>query len=135
MAETKGTERLPLRKDGDILYMRQMVRERIVAIGFRMLDQTKLLTVASELGRNVLVHGGGGTAVLETVSAADRVGLRMTFEDQGPGIPDMALAMTDGYTSGSGMGLGLSGSKRLVDDFDITSEVGKGTRVRVTKWK
>lgn len=135
MAETTSSERLPLRKDGDILYMRQMVRERIVAIGFRMLDTTKLLTAASELGRNVLVHGGGGAVVLETVTFAGRVGLRMTFEDEGPGIPDMALAMTDGYTSGGGMGLGLSGSKRLVDDFDITSEVGKGTRVCVTKWK
>ena len=100
MAETTSFERLPLRKDGDILYMRQMVRERIVAIGFRMLDTTKLLTAASELGRNVLVHGGGGAVVLETVTVAGRVGLRMTFEDEGPGIPDMALAMTDGYTSG-----------------------------------
>jgi len=98
-------------------------------------DQTKIVTAASELARNTVDYGGGVTVRLDALQDGARKGLRLTFEDQGPGIPDVALALTDGYTTGSGMGLGLSGSKRLVNEFDIWSEPGRGTRVTVTRWK
>src|SRR5947209_2753241 len=128
-------EQLPIGTDYDVVIARQTVRKWAADLGFNLVDQTKVLTAASELARNVLVHGGGGTARLEILNDGARRGLRLTFEDQGPGIPDIELALRDGYTTGSGLGLGLGGSKRLVSDFAITSTVGKGTRVTITKWK
>src|SRR5215203_5344716 len=119
----------------DVVAIRQAVRHRAVELGFRLVDQTKIVTAASELARNTVQYGGGGTVCLEAVERGGRRGLRLTFEDQGPGIADLSLALTDGYTTGSGMGLGLSGSKRLVNEFDLWSEVGRGTRVTVTRWK
>jgi serine/threonine-protein kinase RsbT len=103
--------------------------------GFTLVDQTKMVTAASELARNTIVHGRGGTATLEALEDATRKGVRMTFEDEGPGIPDIAQAMKDGYTSGNGMGLGLGGSRRLVNEFDITSTLGTGTRVVAARWR
>jgi serine/threonine-protein kinase RsbT len=128
-------EQLPISAEYDVVIARQTVRKWAAELGFNLVDQTKVLTAASELARNVLVHGGGGTAKLEILNDGSRRGLRLTFEDQGPGIPDIELALRDGYTTGSGLGLGLGGSKRLVSDFEITSTVGKGTRVAITKWK
>lgn len=129
------SETLPIRIEVDLVGVRQAVRSWSVELRFSTLDQTKMVTAASELSRNTLVYGGGGTATLEMIEDFGRRGLRLTFEDHGPGIPDIALAMTDGYTSGRGMGLGLSGSKRLVNEFDIFSQPGEGTRVTVTRWK
>ncbi len=128
------SESIPVRKDSDILLVRQLVRERAVEAGFGILNQTKILTAASELGRNTVLHGEGGKVLIEGVERNGRRGLRLTFEDEGPGIADLALAMTDGFTTKRGLGLGLSGSKRLVDEFEVVSSVGKGTRVTVTKW-
>ena len=127
-------ETLPVRKEADILLVRQFVRERTAELGFGVRDQTKLVTAASELSRNTLIHGGGGTMLLETLVKNDRRGLRLTFEDQGPGIADLEQAMTDGFTTRGGLGLGLGGSKRLVNEFEIVSRVGEGTRVTVTRW-
>lgn len=128
-------ESLPVAVESDVVMVRQAVRARAAALGFSIVDQTKVITAASELARNTLKHGGGGTCKIEVVEAGTRRGVRLTFEDRGPGIPNVQLAMTDGYTTGGGMGLGLSGSRRLVSDFDLWSEPGKGTRVTVTKWK
>ena len=125
---------LEIRGSDDVVRVRQLVRERSTAAGFRLVDQTKLVTAASELARNTLEHGGGGTARVEVLRDGARRGVRLTFEDKGPGIADMTLALTDGYSTGSGMGLGLSGSRRLVNEFDIWSEVGVGTRVTVVRW-
>jgi serine/threonine-protein kinase RsbT len=126
---------MPIRSEGDVVLVRQAVRQWAVAQGLGLVDQTKIVTAASELARNTLSYGGGGTLRLETVQEGIRKGLRLTFEDEGPGIADIALALTDGYTTGKGMGLGLSGSRRLVNEFDLWSEPGKGTRVTVTRWK
>ena len=134
MAATPG-EVLPIRSSADVVQVRQAVRVAATAQGFSLVDQTKIVTAASELARNALEHGGGGTARIEAVAQGIRKGVRLTFEDQGPGISDVSLALTDGYTTGGGMGLGLSGSKRLVNEFDLVTAVGKGTRVTVTKWK
>ena len=128
------SETLPVREASDILLVRQLVRECATALGFSVLDQTKLVTAASELGRNTLIHGGGGTMRLETFVKNDRRGLRLTFEDKGPGIADLKQAMTDGFTTKGGMGLGLGGSKRLVNEFEVVSRVGEGTRVTATRW-
>jgi serine/threonine-protein kinase RsbT len=128
-------EVMPVRTDGDVVLVRQAVRAWAVAQGLGLVDQTKIVTAASELARNTVHYGGGGTVCLEAVENHGRRGLRLTFEDEGPGIADLSLALTDGYTTGTGMGLGLSGSKRLVNEFDLWSEVGKGTRVTVTRWK
>ncbi|MDO8464603.1 MAG: anti-sigma regulatory factor [Gallionella sp.] len=128
------SETLPVREASDILLVRQLVRECATELGFSVLDQTKLVTAASELGRNTLIHGGGGTMRLETVVKNDRRGLRLTFEDKGPGIADLAQAMTSGFTTKGGMGLGLGGSKRLVEEFEVVSRVGEGTRVTATRW-
>ena len=128
-------EVLPVRSSADVVAVRQAVRGLATAQGFSLVDQTKIVTAASELARNTFEHGGGGTARIEAVTAGPRRGVRLTFEDQGPGIPDVKLALTDGYTTGGGMGLGLSGSKRLVNDFELVTAVGNGTRVTVTKWK
>ncbi len=128
-------EVLQVRTQSDIVIVRQQTRAWAIAQGLSLIDQTKIVTAASELARNTLDYGGGGTATLEALVEGARKGLRLTFEDRGPGIADMKLALTDGWTSGGGMGLGLSGSKRLVNDFDIWSNVGEGTRVTVTRWK
>jgi serine/threonine-protein kinase RsbT len=129
------TDTMGLRAEGDVVLVRQAVRKWAAELGFSLVDQTKVVTAASELARNVLVHGGGGTARLEMLAEGVRKGLRLTFEDQGPGIPDVELALRDGYTTGGGLGLGLGGSRRLVNQFEIVSRVGEGTRVTITKWK
>jgi serine/threonine-protein kinase RsbT len=128
-------ELVSLKAPGDIVTARQLVRTRAVETGFGLVDQTKIVTAASELARNTIDYGGGGTLRIEMMAEGARKGLRLTFEDQGPGIPDVELAMRDGYTTGGGLGLGLSGSRRLVNEFDIHSVAGEGTRVRVTRWK
>jgi serine/threonine-protein kinase RsbT len=128
-------QNLPLQSDSDVVIARQMVREWARDLKFTLVEQTKLITAASELARNAIIYGGGGTLKLEGLNNGTRIGLRLTFEDRGPGIPDIELAMQDGYTTGSGLGLGLGGAKRLVNDFEIHSEVGEGTRVTVTRWK
>ena len=130
-----GVVRAPLVTDEDVVKLRQRVRADMVVLRFSLIEQTKLVTAASELARNVLRYGGGGVAELEQISRNGMVGVRVTFIDQGPGIADLDLAMTDGYTSGGGMGLGLSGARRLSDEFDIDSAPGKGTTVTITKWK
>ena len=129
------TEVLPVRTDEDVVRVRQLVRDHAVRAGFSLVDQTKIVTAASELARNTMVHGGGGTMAIDTMHANGRVGIRLVFEDQGPGIPDIELALRDGYSTGKGLGLGLSGSRRLVNEFDIESQPGVGTRVRITRWK
>jgi serine/threonine-protein kinase RsbT len=128
-------ETMPVRTENDVVQVRQAVRKWSAELGFSLVDQTKIVTAASELARNVLVHGKGGSARLEALNDVSRRGLRLVFEDQGPGIADVELALRDGYTTGGGLGLGLGGSKRLVNEFDIVSRVGEGTRVTVTKWK
>ena len=134
MAVTKH-ESLAIRTESDVVHVRQAVRQWASELGFSLVDQTKIVTAASELARNVLVHGGGGSARPETLQESPRRGLRLVFEDQGPGIPDTELALRDGYTTGVGLGLGLGGSKRLVNEFEIVSRPGEGTRVTITKWK
>ena len=134
MASSRS-ETLIIGSDRDVVIIRQAARLRAIELGFGLVDQTKIITAASELARNTLVYGGGGSACLEIVETAGKRGLRMAFVDQGPGIPDVELALRDGYTSGKGMGLGLGGAKRLVTDFEIVSKVGEGTRVTITKWK
>ena len=127
-------EKMPVRNSGDILLIRQTVRARTVELGFSLVDQTKMVTAASELARNTIIHGGGGKLCLETLNGPRR-GLRLTFEDNGPGIPDIELALRDGFTTGTGLGLGLGGSKRLVNEFELFSRPGEGTKVVVTRWK
>jgi serine/threonine-protein kinase RsbT len=129
-----GEQIQPIGADEDVVRVRQVVRSVAVAVKLSLVDQTKLVTAASELARNTLVYGGGGWAEVGTVSNGVRTGVRVRFVDEGPGIVDLDLAMTDGYTSGSGLGLGLSGARRLVDEFEIETAVGGGTRVTVTKW-
>ena len=129
------TQTLPIRAESDIVRVRQAVRAWSVELRQSLVDQTKIVTAASELARNVLVHGGGGEARLSVLQEGIRRGLRVVFEDHGPGIPDVALAMQDGYTTGGTLGLGLGGAKRLVNDFDIVSVPGEGTRVTITRWK
>jgi serine/threonine-protein kinase RsbT len=130
----RKTETRAIRAEPDIVAVRQLARAWAVECKFSAVDQAKFVTAASELARNTLEYGGGGEARIDQVANGPRVGLRLVFEDHGPGIPDIARALTDGYTSGKGMGLGLGGSKRLVSEFDIVSEVGKGTRVTITRW-
>ena len=132
---TTKAETVQIRTNADVVLVRQAVRAGTADVGFSLVDQTKVVTAASELARNALEHGGGGTCKIEVVADGVRRGLRLTFEDNGPGIPDVKLALTDGYTTGGGLGLGLSGSKRLMNEFDLWSKVGEGTRVTVTKWK
>jgi serine/threonine-protein kinase RsbT len=131
--ETNGTQ--PIRTEQDVVATRQLVRALAQQLKFSLVDQTKMVTAASELSRNTLVHGGGGQMRWEVVDQTGRRGLRLHFEDQGPGIVDIKQALVDGWTSNKGMGLGLPGSKRLVHDFDIQSAPGAGTRVSVTRWK
>lgn len=124
-----------LRTEEDLVQMRSTIKMHAVDLGFSGLNQTKIVTAASELGRNVIEHGLGGNVVIERVDDVERLGLRMVFKDLGPGIPNMDLALSDGFTSKKGLGLGLSGSKRLMDEFEVISEPGQGTSVTVTKWK
>ena len=126
---------LPLETSEHVVVVRQAVRQRAVDLGFSLVDQTKIVTAASELGRNTVQHGGGGRALIEIINDGSRKGLRLTFEDEGPGIDDIALAMRDGYSTGGGLGLGLSGAKRLSNEFAITAAPGEGTRVVITRWK
>ncbi len=128
-------ETLPIRSSADVVIARQTARDWAAELGFGLVDQTKLVTAASELARNTVDYGGGGTVRFEALNDGLKRGLRLIFEDKGPGIPDIELALKDGYTTGSGLGLGLSGSKRLVNDFEITSRVGEGTRVAITRWR
>jgi serine/threonine-protein kinase RsbT len=125
----------PLKDSNDVVRARQKVRQWSTELRFTLVDQTKLVTAASELARNALDHGKGGEMTIELLVNGARSGLRLTFQDQGPGIPNIEQALKDGFTSGSGMGLGLGGSKRLVNEFSIESEVGKGTTVTVIRWK
>ena len=134
MVVTKD-DTLEIRASDHVVLVRQAVRKWAIDLGFSLVDQTKMITAASELARNALDYGGGGTVRLEALQQGIRKGLRLTFEDQGPGIPDIEKALTDGYTTGKGMGMGLSGSKRLVNEFEIDSRVGEGTRVTITRWK
>lgn len=126
---------LPLRFDDDVVRVRTRVRQEAIAIGLSLVDQTKLVTAASELARNTLRYGGGGEAEITLLSLPGKRGVQLKFSDSGPGIADLALALTDGYTTGGGLGLGLGGAKRLVDEFSLVSEVGVGTVVVITKWK
>lgn len=128
-------EIMSIQSSADVVLVRQAVRQVAIEVGFSLVDQTKIVTAASELARNTLDYGGGGTATLETLQVGNRRGVRLTFADQGPGIPDIDLALRDGYTTGGGLGMGLSGTKRLVNEFEICSQVGAGTTVKVTKWK
>jgi serine/threonine-protein kinase RsbT len=128
-------DKLPVKSSADILLIRQTVRSKAVELGFSLVDQTKIITAASELARNTVDYGGGGVCTIEVLPEGARKGLRLSFEDQGPGIPDIQLALKDGYTTGGGLGLGLSGAKRLMNDFQITSKVGEGTKVVITRWK
>ena len=128
-------ESMPIRSDSDVVMVRQAVRAWAIERGFGLVDQTKIVTAASELARNTLIYGGGGTARLESLNDGSRKGLRLTFEDQGPGIADIELAMKDGYSTGTGLGLGLSGAKRLSNEFELSSKAGEGTRVSITRWK
>jgi serine/threonine-protein kinase RsbT len=130
-----STGSVPLHSEEDIVASRQKVRQLTQQLKFSLVDQTKMITAASELSRNTLVHGGGGTMRWELLDDGGRRGLRLHFEDNGPGIRDTKLAMTDGWTSGTGMGLGLPGSKRLVHEFELHSAPGEGTRVSITRWK
>ncbi|HYC56070.1 MAG TPA: anti-sigma regulatory factor [Candidatus Binatia bacterium] len=126
---------MALRDATDVVVSRHRIRELTQELHFSLVDQTKMITAASELARNALIYGGGGVMRWEVLTEGARTGLRLTFEDQGPGIPDLALAMTDGWTTGNGLGKGLPGAKRLVNDFDLASEPNKGTRVTITRWK
>ena len=128
------SETLPIASEPDMVTVRRRVREAAARTGLSLVDQTKLVTAASELARNTLIYGGGGTMQLEMLNGP-RLGVRLIFVDQGPGIPNIDLALRDGFTTGAGLGLGLSGSKRLVNEFEIDSKLGQGTRVAVTRWK
>ena len=129
-----STEQLPVKAEPDVVAARRRVREVSSQIGFSLVDQTKVVTAASELARNTIIYGGGGTMKVETLNGP-RSGLRLTFEDRGPGIADIDMALRDGFTTGWGLGLGLGGAKRLVNEFEIDSRVGEGTRITITRWK
>jgi serine/threonine-protein kinase RsbT len=133
--QTLTTNELALRLEEDIVRVRQLARTAATEAGLSLVDQTKLVTAASELARNTVVYGGGGTARLDVVQLGGRRGVRIEFEDHGPGIADINLALKDGYTTGNGLGLGLSGAKRLCSEFELRSEPGKGTTVVITRWK
>ena len=129
------TETRDVRRSEDVVVVRQAVREWAIAAGFSLVDQTKLVTAASELARNQVQYAGGGTLRLEALNDAPKRGVRLIFEDQGPGISDISQALKDGFTTGHGLGLGLGGAKRLVNEFDIQSRPGEGTRITITRWK
>lgn len=126
---------MPLQTDEDVVRLRKQVRDDLIALGFSLIEQTKMVTAASELARNTLRYGGGGEAHVVRRNDDDRRGIELSFIDEGPGIADLKLAMTDGYTSGGGLGLGLSGAKRLADEFEIDTAPGEGTTVTIIKWK
>jgi len=128
-------EELPIRSSEDIVMIRRVVREWSIASGFSLVEQTKLVTAASELARNALQHGGGGMARVERLNDDQRRGVRIAFHDQGPGIADIGQAMRDGFSTGGGLGLGLGGARRLVGDFDLQTEPGQGTTVTIARWK
>ena len=132
---TGNSDALPIRLEQDVVLARQTVRRLAQQLGFGIVDQTKIVTAASELARNTLIYGGGGELRWESVTDGARRGLRLHFVDEGPGIADVQQALADGWSSGTGLGLGLPGAKRLVNDFELDTEVGKGTRVTVTRWK
>lgn len=129
------TAHAPIRSPNDVVLARQLVRRGAQQAGLSLVDQTKIVTAASELARNTLVYGLGGEMTMEVLEDGGRQGLRLTFVDRGPGIADLKLAMTDGWTSGNGLGMGLSGARRLVNDFEIESRLGEGTRVSIARWK
>ncbi len=129
-----SSESLPVRTEPDVVAVRRRVREVSAQLGLSLVDQTKIITAASELARNTIIYGGGGSLEVQVLNGP-RNGLRLTFEDKGPGIPDIDLALRDGFTTGSGLGLGLGGSKRLVNDFEIVSRPGEGTKITITRWK
>jgi serine/threonine-protein kinase RsbT len=128
-------EQLSLRSEDEVVRVRQAAREWAITLGFGLVDQTKIVTAASELARNTVIYGGGGSVRLEALNDGPRRGLRLTFEDKGPGNADLPLALKDGYTTGTGLGLGLGGAKRLMTEFHIESTPGQGTRVAITRWK
>ena len=128
-------ETMDVRSDEDVMRVRQVTRQWAIDLGFSLIDQTKIVTAASELARNALIYGGGGITRFEELHEGARRGLRLTFEDKGPGIANVAQAMRDGFTSGSGLGLGLGGARRLSNEFDIVSAPGQGTTVRIARWK
>jgi serine/threonine-protein kinase RsbT len=125
----------PLRSSQDVVVVRQAVRAMASQLGFSLVDQTKIVTAASELARNTVDYGGGGTVRLQALADGPRVGLRVTFEDKGPGIEDVDLVMKDGYTTGGGLGLGLGGARRLSNEFEMVSRLGEGTRVSIARWR
>jgi serine/threonine-protein kinase RsbT len=129
-----STENLPVVSEADIVTVRRRVRESAAQLGFSLVDQTKFVTAASELARNTLIHGKGGEMELAMLNGP-RSGIRLSFADRGPGIADIDLALRDGFTTGSGLGLGLGGAKRLVNEFEVVSRAGEGTRVTITRWK
>jgi len=129
------SETLPVQSSEDVVTVRQRVRCWALQEGFGLVDQTKLVTAASELARNTLAYGGGGSVLIEALNNGSHLGLKVTFEDRGPGIEDIEMALTDGYTTGSGLGLGLGGARRLSNEFDIASRPGGGTRVTIVRWK
>ena len=133
--ETTDSGSMPLGGENDIVMSRQQVRKLTQALKFSLVDQTKMITAASELSRNTVVYGGGGEMRWQVVTQGVKTGLKLEFEDHGPGIPDLDLALTDGWTSGGGLGMGLSGSRRLVNEFDIRTAVGVGTCVTIVRWK
>lgn len=135
MATAAKTERIVLRTSEDIVLVRQAVRLRAVELGFSLVDQTKMVTAASEIARNTVIYGGGGWAEIEVMQQGGRKGVRVVFEDEGPGIANIDKALEDGYTTGSGLGLGLGGAKRLVSEFEIRSAPGAGTRIMLGRWK
>jgi serine/threonine-protein kinase RsbT len=128
-------EQLSLRSVDEVVRVRQVAREWAISLGFGLVDQTKIVTAASELARNTVIYGGGGLVRLQALNDGSRRGLRLSFEDKGPGIPDLQQALKDGYSSGTGLGLGLGGARRLMSEFEIDSTPGQGTRVAVTRWK
>lgn len=135
MAAILKDETAPITTSGDIVKVRQLVRELTISLGFSLVEQTKMVTAASELARNALDHGGGGKVQLQVLNNEMRRGLKLTFIDEGPGIQDLEQALRDGFSTGSGMGLGLSGAKRLANEFEIESVPGKGTKVMITRWR
>jgi serine/threonine-protein kinase RsbT len=135
MPVTSRSESIAVRGSGEVVSVRHLVRRWAVDLGFTLVEQTKIVTAASELARNMVDYGGGGMLTVELLEDGIRRGLRLIFEDQGPGIPDVSRALQDGFTTGSGMGLGLGGAKRLSNEFEIRTAPGEGTRVAITRWK
>jgi serine/threonine-protein kinase RsbT len=135
MSRLLRSETIQIRVESDIVLTRQLAKEFAMELGFNLLDLTKIVTAASELGRNTLLHGLGGTMLVEAIADNERIGLRLTFEDNGPGIANVEQAMVNGFTTKRSLGLGLGGAKRLVDEFQVSRRVGGGTCVTVTRWK